>query len=234
MLTELKREQVVEIGARNKAGNLLEQAGYTLGLAKLDGDDLAELMEPGYLDEAEEAYDKVRSAYQDRVLSAEESKGSTHEVNKTVQEAKLWRKRVNLRAKNAARMGRDVPAPLLSTDGIKGVPGVVTQLNAMVKLIEANPKLLPGGKVPEIVNKGKTLAATLAAVDSKQEIKRLAELSEKVREFYFQKGLLLTAVKVINAAGRELHHRDPAAASKYNVSILNRHTSKKKSAEPKA
>ena len=30
MLTELSREQVVEIGARNKAGNLLEQAGYTL------------------------------------------------------------------------------------------------------------------------------------------------------------------------------------------------------------
>ncbi len=52
MITELTRDQVVEIGARNKAGNLLEQAGYTLGLAKLDGDELAELMEPGYLDEA--------------------------------------------------------------------------------------------------------------------------------------------------------------------------------------
>jgi hypothetical protein len=37
-------------------------------------------------------------------------------------------------------------------------------------------------------------------------------------------------IKVISGAGREFHVHDPAAAARYNLSILNRHAGKKKAA----
>jgi hypothetical protein len=46
MITEMTKTEVTEIGARNRASYLLEQYGYTMGLAKMDGDALSELFLP--------------------------------------------------------------------------------------------------------------------------------------------------------------------------------------------
>ncbi|MBN2351310.1 MAG: hypothetical protein JXD23_01990 [Spirochaetales bacterium] len=230
MITETARDQVIELGIRHKAGYLLEQAGYTLALAKLDGEPLYELLPDNYIQEFTAAIDQVRDSLKDRALAAEESKSSTQAVNEAVRAAKIWRRKVNNRADRAARMGKQIPAALITAEGVKGVPGVITQLDKMVKLLEANVSSLSGAGLRSLIDEGKDLSDGLKAVDASQEVKRLRELSEKVHEFHYQKGLVYIAIKVINGAGRELHVHDPAAATKYNLSILNRRVGGKKAA----
>jgi hypothetical protein len=39
MITEVSQDELVVLGSRNRADYLVEQAGYTLGLAALDGEE---------------------------------------------------------------------------------------------------------------------------------------------------------------------------------------------------
>jgi hypothetical protein len=90
MITEITKAEVTELGARNRASYLLEQYGYTMGLAKMEGEALTELLPKGYLDDVAGEADEVGSARKDKVLAAEESKCSTHQVNDLLQQAKVW------------------------------------------------------------------------------------------------------------------------------------------------
>jgi hypothetical protein len=235
MITELSKAEVTELGARNRAGYLLEQYGYTMGLAKLEGDALAELLPKGYLDDLASEADEVSVSRKDKTMASEEAKGSTQAVNDLMRQAKIWRRAVVARAQRAKKLGKNVPAALLKSDGVTGVPGIASQMEKMLKLVEANADNLPGTSLKSILAEGQTLVDGIKSIDGEQEVKKLKSLPEAVRNFYYHKGLLFVGIKVVNDAGRELHAHDPSAASKYNLSILYRSTHKKKSgAKPAA
>ncbi len=234
MITELSKAEVTEIGARNRASYLLEQYGYTMGLAKMDGDALAELLPAGYLDEVAAEAEEVSAARKDKELSAEESKGSTQAVNDQIRQAKIWRRTVVARAQRAKKLGKKVPAGLLSSDGVTGVPNLAAQMEKMLKLVEANVDNLPGTSLKPLLAEGQTLVDGIKAIDAEQEVKKYGSLPKAVQNFYFHKGLLFIGIKVINDAGRELHVRDASSAAKYNLSILYRNTHRKKGAKETA
>jgi hypothetical protein len=173
----------------------------------------------------------VSAARKDKVVAAEEAKGSTQAVNELLRQAKVWRRTVVSRALRAKRLGKKVPDALLKADTVTGVPGIAAQMERMLKLVEANIDNLPGTNLQPLIDEGQSLVDDIKAIDAEQEVKRLKSLPEAVRNFYYQKGLLYTGIKVINDAGRELHANDPSASAKYNLSILYRHTGKK---NPKA
>jgi hypothetical protein len=77
MLTKKPKEEVISIGVRNRASYLLEQYGYTMGVAKLDGNSLVNIMPAGYLDEVDQCAERVREATKNKSLAAAESKGKT-------------------------------------------------------------------------------------------------------------------------------------------------------------
>jgi hypothetical protein len=98
----------------------------------------------------------------------------------------------------------------------------------MVKLLETSAGDLPGKGIDKLIEEGRNLARELKSADAIQEVKRAKTLSEKMQEFYYQKGLLFIGLKRINDAGHELHRGDPTASAKYNLSILYRHAGKRK------
>ena len=51
MITEMNRNDLIAMGARVRADYLVEQAGYTLGIAALDGKPLDDLLPDGYVAE---------------------------------------------------------------------------------------------------------------------------------------------------------------------------------------
>jgi hypothetical protein len=230
MITKMAKADIIELGVRNRAGYLLEQCGYTMGLAKLDGSALADLLPAGYLDEVVQVADEVRVAYKKKELAMEESKSSTEHVNELVRQAKIWRRAIVCRALRAKRLGEEIPDGLLKTENPSGVAGISVQIEKMLKLAEANAGSLPGTDVKALIKEGETLAKNIAALDSEQAVNLLKNKPDAVKDFCYEKGLLYIGIKVINDAGRELHAGDPTAAAKYNLSILYRQTGKKKAA----
>jgi hypothetical protein len=231
MITKKGREEVIAIGARNRASYLLEQYGYTMGVAKLDGEALEAIMPKGYQAEVAESADKVSEAQKNKTLAAEESRGSTQNVTKIMRQAKEWRKTAVIRGKFAVRSGYDIPKVLTRLDNLSGVPAVAENMNDMVKMLEANKAGMDNSDFQAFVDEGKTLVEQIRAFDSVQEVKRLKSLPDSVRSFYYEKGLLYIGIKGINDWGRALHRGNPAGANAYSLSILYRRAGKRKPAE---
>jgi hypothetical protein len=234
MLTKMKKEDVIAIGSRYRAGYLLEQHGYTLGLARLDGEPLASQLPAGYLDEVAACAEAVSAARKDKALAASESKVSTRTVNDVMRQAKEWRRKMTARCKKAAIMGHDVPGELLSRNGAKTVPAVTARVDTMVKLLEANRDALPGTDLRPDIEEGQEIVLNLQSTDAAQELHILKHLSDAVAGFYHQKGLLFIGLKAINEAGHELHYRSPGNAAKYNMSILYRSAGRRKQSQDEA
>jgi hypothetical protein len=227
MITKMAKDDVIAIGMRNRAGYLVEQYGYTVGLAREDGAALAGLLPRGYLEEVTACRDRVRDAMKEKALMAEESKSSTAGVNAVLRRAKEWRRTAVHRAKFAKRSGHDIPAGLTRLDRLESVPQVATSINTMVKWVEANMDAMPGEDVKDFIREGRDLYEEIHAIDAAQELKRAKGVSDSFREFYHQKGLLYIGIKGINDLGRALHRGNPASAARYNMSILYRHAAKK-------
>src|SRR4030042_7006616 len=87
---------------------------------------------------------------------------------------------------------------------------------------------LNGPHLDSMIEEGKSLAGKIKAVDAEQEVRRLKNLPDAVKQFHYKKGLLFIGLKVINEAGRELHADNPTDAAKYNLSIVYRNMGKKK------
>jgi hypothetical protein len=228
MLSKKPKEEVISIGVRNRASYLLEQYGYTMGVAKLDGDALVNIMPAGYLDEIDQCADRVREAMKNKTLVAAESKSSTQSVNQVMRLAKEWRRAAVSRGKVAKRTGYDIPDELIRLNNLSGVPSVMKSMHDMIKLIEANKDAMASGNLQEFIDEGKTLVDQVTQFDSTQEVKRLKSLPDTVREFYYQKGLLYIGIKGINDYGRAFNKGDAAKANAYHLSILYRHAGKRK------
>jgi hypothetical protein len=223
MITEISREELIAIGRPQRADYLCEQAGYTLGLAALDGKAIEEILPDGFIAEVGAALSKVNAARQDKALMVSESSEAGKGAAKAVRAAKVWRRKVAQRALAASRIGKAIPDGLTRISQARTQPEIASQLVEMTKLFEASLPLLHGKGLDALLQQGKDLAQALQASDATQEVKRLKELPDSVKEFWAQKGTLYIGLKVINDAGHELWADSPGASSKYNLSILHRH-----------
>lgn len=227
MITELNAEKLIELGERHRADYLVEQSGYTQGIAAKEGSPLAALLPANYLTEVRAETEKVSTAMKDKTLVASESKNSTTSQNQALANAKVWRTKVVHRCRRAERMGKDMPEELTRTNDVRNVPAVAGQIDKMVKLLEANKANLMADTTA-LVTQGQSIAKALKEADAGQEVKRLRDLPEAVRAFYQSKGTLYMGLKAINDAGRELYAATPDKAAIYNLSILRRHYSPRK------
>jgi hypothetical protein len=222
MLTSLTKDELVALGARHRAGYLIEQAGYTLGIAAKEGDAMKDLLPEGFMEEVQAVLAKVGAARQDKALLAEESKEATQRQNVAAGEAKVWRRKVSKRALRGKRLGAGIPDALIHIGRVRSNPELAGQVDVMVKLLEENLAKLPGKGLDDLVTEGKDLSQALKAADAEQEVKRFDALPGAVKDFYAQKGTLYIALKAINDAGHELHARDADVAGRFNLSILYR------------
>ncbi len=230
MFTKMAKNDVIAIGARHRGAYLLEQYGYTMGIAKLDGEELAALAPKGFLDEVAACAEKVSEAMKNKTMAAEESRGSTVSVTRAMRRAKEWRSAAITRGKFAARGGENIPAVLLRADRLNGVPAVVKNMTDMLKMLETNFDAMNSGGLRSFIDEGQNLLDQIMSFDADQELKRLRSLPEATREFYCQKGLLYIGIKGINDWGRVLHRGDPAKGKAYDLTILYRHAGRRKPA----
>jgi uncharacterized ParB-like nuclease family protein len=108
-----------------------------------------------------------------------------------------------------------------------GTAALQKQILEMTELASKVATLLPGKGVEALIAEGTALAASLGEANAAQSVAHGKALPEAVASFYQEKGRLYYALKAINDAGHELHAADPAAAAKYNLSILHRKAAKR-------
>jgi len=222
MITVLERDELARIGSSHRAEALIAQAGYTLGIATEDGQELADLLDDGLLAEVREAMGEVDEKSKDRANAGEDAKQATRAQTSALREAKVWRRKVAARGRRARRQGHTVADVLTQIGRATIVTDVVKQLGDMAGALEKSLEAMGGQSAKALLDEGVKLREQLKNVDAEQERKRLSDLPDAVRDFCAAKGRLLVGLKVVNDAGHELHADDPAAASRYNLRILHR------------
>jgi hypothetical protein len=228
MLTEKPREELIAIGAGARAPQLVLQAGYTLGIAADDEEEIEGVLEDDQLlEEVTAARDQVKAAMQDRELMEQEAQEQTRQQDAKLREARVWRRKVTARARRAVRRGKKIPEELLVIGTAKSVADVTAQLTTMTATYATHVTSLGGARAQALLEKGQTLLAELSGADSAQEVARLSKLPKKVLDFYAAKGALLIGLKLINDAGQELYADDAAQAAKFNLKILYRRSGKR-------
>jgi hypothetical protein len=228
VITKLSADELTKLGVRFRASYLLQQAGYTLGIAAADGTPLAALLPQGYLDEVGVARDDVVKASQDKANVASESKQATSTQEALVRAAKVWRRKAAKRAQRALRQGANIPEELTHVGRAQSVPVLLGQVGKALALLSSHASAIDAAGPPTqpLIDEGTALRDALQQADARQEQARLSELPASVRAFYAKKGELYTGLKVINDAGHELHAQDAQTAAKYNLAILHRHAAK--------
>lgn len=213
----------IKLGMRYRGGYLVQQAGYTLGVAAVDEGALAPLLPAGYLAQIEALRAEVQRTAGDKAVAAEESKHATSSQDDAVREGKVWRRRVAARARRAQRMGADVPAALIHVGRTDTVPALLSQLQNDVSLLEAHGDALSvAGDPAPLLAQGRDIQQRLQSADDEQETKRLEALPAAVKTHYLAKGRLYTALKIVHDAGHELWADNTAQAARYNLDILYR------------
>lgn len=172
------------------------------------------------------ALDAVNVARQDKALMVAESGEATQGQNRAVRAAKVWRRKVSMRCSSAVRRGKSIPAGLLRVSQARTQPELAAQVVEMTRLFEASLPLLHGQGLDALLAEGKALALALQSTDATQEVKRLKELPDAVKDFWAEKGMLYVGLKMIHDAGHEPHAASAADSSRYNLSILHRHGGK--------
>jgi len=109
MSTKPDTAKLVAIGQRFRTPYLLQQAGYTLGLAMAEGPPLLALLPGGYLEMVVSLRDDVDKALQDRAVRTVDSKQATSTEQQQMHAATIWARKVGKRAQSAAHLGISVP-----------------------------------------------------------------------------------------------------------------------------
>lgn len=105
MITRLSNSALGEMGGRMRAAYLMEQAGYTQGVAALDGEALESLLPDGFLREVAEAMDRIQAALQENILLADEAKEAKVETAR----AEAEKAKAEIFAARAGRTGKADP-----------------------------------------------------------------------------------------------------------------------------
>jgi hypothetical protein len=224
MITNLPREQLIETGARLRAGHLLQQAGYTLALAKQEGAALEALLPQGFLAELEAKRGEVEQGLRERVNAGAEAKDSTRVQNETLRRVREWRRKLVALGNVATRAGQSVPSALTSIgQSGRSVPRALASMQQALALLKESAPALSAFPLYDIVlGEGESLAASLGSVDAAQEQRRLSDLPLAVQNFYFAKGVLYTGLKIVNDIGRALLAGEAFSAARFNLGLLYR------------
>ncbi|UJR82872.1 hypothetical protein [Sandaracinus amylolyticus] len=230
MITTLSRDELIAQGAGLRSAYLVQQAGYTLGVAALDEAGIEAIVgDRSLLEDVATAKTQVETARADRALIAEEAKAHTVGQNEQVREAKIWRRKIAARASRVRRQGKiAVPESLTRIGRTTSVAALLAQLATMIAHVEEHQADLGGATVRPLLEEGRRVHAALADADQAQETSRSAALPVKVADFYAAKGLLYVGLKIIHDAGRELHADDVLRAAQYNLNILHRNRARAK------
>lgn len=223
MITTLDKIQLVELGVRMRGGHLLQQANYTLELARRDPEVVA-LLPRGFMEEADKALRQVEKGLRDVANIVAESRDATRTQNDTLRRVREWRRKLAALGRMAARMGAPVPAPLLTIgDSVRDVPAALVTLQQSVALLKEHAATFePFPLYRQVLGEAENYAVSLAAVDAAQETKSLVDRPAAVRNYYVAKGALYIALKIVNDTARAVHAGDPVTASQFNLSILYR------------
>lgn len=234
MITTLSRDELIRLGVRLRASYLVQQAGYTLGVAAIDERGLEAIVgDLALLEEIAAARAQVEAALADRAMMAEESKALTSTQDQRVREAKVWRRKIAARVSRVRRQGKTaVPESLARVGRAATVPALLAQLTTTLGHVEQHLEDLGGATARPLLEEGRALHAELSLADQAQETARLAALPAKIADFCAAKGLLYVGLKVLNDAGRELHAAEPARAAQYSLSILHRTQGRRRATEP--
>ena len=223
-VTSLPQLELRAIGQPLRRDYLLEQADYSLALAAADGPELAALLREKFLEALAEIRDEVAHSVDDKVVAAAETKLATGTQNEAARELRLWARAAVQRVGAARRAGVRLPSEMTYPIDSHTVPGLLGQANQLLSLLVEHAATLDsvGAPTQPLIDRGRALAAALTAADKTQEQTRAATLPAAVAAFFEKKGELYTGIKILNHAGHELHAHDPAAAARYNLSILYR------------
>jgi hypothetical protein len=223
-ITSLPDTELVAIGERLRASYLLQQASYTLEMARAEGEPLVKILAPGFLDRASKVRDSVAQAFEDKTVRAAEAKLATGTQNEAARALKVWGRRAVARAKGAIRAGTLIPDELTSPLNARAVPAAIAQGQRLLSLLAEHAQAMDkvGAPTQPLIDEGRKLCEALIAADSAQELKRSSTLPATVANFYARKAELYLALKIINDAGHELFAHDPQAAGRFNLSILYR------------
>jgi len=224
MITTRSASDLAKNGQNYRASYLVQQAGYTLGIAAADGPALAALLPANFVEQVTQARNDVDQARQDKHNVAAESKHATTTQNTQLRAAKVWRRKAVKRAQRAQRQGVDIADALTQMGNAQSVPAVLEQVSRTLGLLSKHTAELDsvGPATKPLIDEGQQLYDALQQADADQERTRAADLPSSVMAFYARKGELYLGLKVINDAGHELHAGDPQASARYNLSILHR------------
>lgn len=235
MITNLPEEELVQIGSRHRAQYLLQQADYTVGLAKGETG-LKDFVSREKMEEIIQTVKSVQKALTDKELAKAESKDATLQQTQAIREAKVWRRKLAKIARNATLTNRDIPDQLIQVGrGGDSVPGLINALSTQTELARRQEKpLAEYGLTQFFLEQGGKILERLRGMDQTQELARLKNLPEKTREFYKQKGLLYSGLKLLNGAGQALFAADLNRAAKFNLNVLYRNIGRGRGAAGRA
>jgi hypothetical protein len=108
---------------------LVQQTGYTIGIAAGEGEPLAAILPAGYLREVEGAKAAVEASMKDTDLMRRETEDLTSEQDVKLRAAKIVRRKVAKRGSRMRRMGKTIPDVLTVIGRASTVPAVLKHLN---------------------------------------------------------------------------------------------------------
>ena len=223
--TDTVTARYVTVGLRFRGSYLVQQAGYTLGLAALVGTPLAGKLPPNFLERAAAVRDEVDKSMQDKTVSTADARQATSVQNRCQRDGKIWVRGVGKRCQSGIQLGVNLAPELGKVSSPATVPGMLEQMSKTLSLLAKHAPDMEkiGLPVQTHIEEGRKIFAALQTADSAQERARSADMPAAVAAFCAKKGELYNMLKVINNAGHELFANNPAEAGKFNMSILHRH-----------
>jgi hypothetical protein len=169
--------------------------------------------------------DDVDKARQDKTNKAVEAKQATGNQHDAMEEVTRWLGTVAKRAKRTSRAGANVPEQLTTVGKLQSVPLALEAASKAPGLLNEHSAEFDsiGPAIKPLIDEGQHLYQALDKADTTQEQSRLSDLPASGHAFYAKKGELYIGLKILIDAGHELHSRDPKAAARYNLSLLNRY-----------
>jgi hypothetical protein len=223
-ITSLPYPELVVAGVHLRAPQLLQQANYTIALARGEGDALATRMAPGFVDRVDAVYSKVAKAFEDKTVSAADAKMATGTQNSAARALRVWGRGAVARASAAIRTGVLIPDEMTHPLNARAVPAAIAQAQRLLSLLGQHAQTMDkvGAPTQPLIDEGRALCEALIAADRSQEIARASALPKAVADFYALKAELYTGLKMINDAGHELYASNPLSSSQFNLSLLHR------------
>jgi hypothetical protein len=213
---------------------LVQQAGYTLGVAALEGTALAGKLPANFLDRAAILRNDVDKALQDKTVLAAEARQATTTQNQHQRDATVWVRGGGKRCQNAMQLGAALPPEMGKVSCPQAVPAVLEQMSKTLALLTENVAAMDaiGAPTQPLIDEGQMIFKSLQDADSTQERLRAADMPAAVTAFCLKKAELYDALKIINNAGHELYAHNLAEAGKFNMSILHRRGPQAAAPEP--